>query len=114
LDSKERIVTWLLLGFAIILEVIGTTCLKLSHGYSRLVPTILVFVFYGLSMGLMSIVMKRIDVSVTYAIWSGMGTALIAAIGVAFFGEALSAVRAAAIALIIVGVVMLNVGGAIH
>jgi small multidrug resistance pump len=106
--------TWLLLGIAIILEVVGTTCLKLSHGYSRLLPTILVFVFYGMSMGVMSVVMKRIDVSVTYAIWSGAGTAMIAAIGVAFFGEAITAARTAAIGLIILGVVLLNVGGGVH
>jgi small multidrug resistance pump len=106
--------TWLLLGLAIVLEVVGTTCLKLSHGYSRLVPTILVFVFYGISMGVMSVVMKRIDVSVTYAIWSGAGTALIAAIGVAFFGEAITATRTAALGLIILGVVLLNVGGGVH
>ena len=62
----------------------------------------------------MSVVMKRIDVSVTYAIWSGMGTALIAAIGVAFFGEAITAIRTAALGLIILGVVLLNVGGGVH
>src|SRR3989338_1998353 len=70
--------SWLLL--AIVLEVCGTTSMKLSEGFAKLLPSILIFVFYGLSFASLTIALKSIDVSIAYAVWSGVGTALIAAI----------------------------------
>jgi len=63
--------TWLYLVLAILLEVSGTTCMKLSEGFTRMVPSILLVVFYTLSLGMLTLALKKIDVSVAYAIWSG-------------------------------------------
>jgi len=103
--------TWLFLVLAILLEVSGTTCMKLSQGFTKLVPSILLFVFYTLSMGMLTLALKRIDVSVAYAVWSGMGTALIATIGVLWFKEPVTALKLISIGLIIIGVVGLNLSG---
>ena len=103
---------WLCLAGAIVLEIAGTTSMKLSHGFSRTLPSVLLFLFYGLSFALMTVAVKRIDVSVSYAIWSGVGTTLITLIGVAWFGESLTRVQVGSIALIIAGVVGLRAGAA--
>ncbi len=104
----------LYLTVAIVLEVGGTTCMKLSEGFSKLWPSVMVFVLYGLSLGLLTLALKRIDLSVAYAIWSGMGTALIALIGVMWFKEPVTALRIACLGLIILGVIGLNLGGGGH
>jgi len=88
--------------------------MKLSAGFTRIVASILVLVFYGGAVVGLTIALKRIDVSVAYAVWSGLGTALIAAIGMTYFREPATALRLASIALIIVGVVGLNIGGMKH
>ena len=103
-------VYWLALAGAIVLEIAGTTSMKLSAGFTRTLPSILLFVFYGLSFSLMTIAVKRIDMSVSYAIWSGIGTALIAVIGIGWFKEPITLLKAVSIGLIIVGVLGLNAG----
>jgi small multidrug resistance pump len=103
---------WILLLVAIVLEVCGTTCMKLSEGFSKVLPSILIFVFYAGSFTAMTVVVKRLDVSVTYAIWSGLGTVLISAIGMLWFREPATALRLAFIALIIAGCVGLNLTSA--
>ena len=105
-------VYWLALGGAIALEIAGTVSMKLSHGFSRPLPSVLLFVFYALSFALMTVAVKRIDVSVSYAIWSGVGTATIALIGVCWFRESLTLLQVASIVLIIVGVIGLRAGAA--
>ncbi|MFI4952053.1 MAG: DMT family transporter [Burkholderiales bacterium] len=99
---------WLSLAGAILLEVAGTTSMKLSQGFSRPLPSVLLFVFYGLSFTLMTIAVKKIDMSVSYAIWSGVGTALIALIGIGWFKEPLTALKIVSIVLIVAGVFGLN------
>ena len=106
--------TWLYLALAILLEVSGTTCMKLSQGFTKLVPSILLFVFYTMSMGMLTLALKKIDVSVAYAVWSGVGTALIAAIGVLWFKEPVTALKLISLGLIIIGVVGLNLSGGAH
>jgi small multidrug resistance pump len=106
--------TWAYLVLAILLEVSGTTCMKLSEGFTKLVPSILLFVFYTLSLGMLTLALKRIDVSVAYAVWSGVGTALIATIGVLWFREPATALKLFSLALIIAGVVGLNLSGGAH
>jgi small multidrug resistance pump len=103
---------WILLLGAIVLEVCGTTCMKLAEGFSKVLPSVLIFVFYGGSFAIMTVVVKKIDISVAYAIWSGLGTTLIAAIGMLLFKEPATAVRMAFIALIIAGCVGLNLTSA--
>ena len=103
---------WLCLAGAIVLEIAGTTSMKLSQGFTRTLPSILLFVFYALSFALMTVAVKRIDMSVSYAIWSGVGTMLIALIGVYAFGESLTRVQVVSIVLIIAGVIGLRAGAA--
>lgn len=106
--------TWLYLILAILLEVCGTTCMKLSDGFSKLVPSTLLFVFYTLSFGMLTMALKKLEVSVAYAVWSGMGTALIATIGVLWFKEPVTALKLISLGLIILGVVGLNLSGSVH
>lgn len=101
-------IAWLLLLFAIAMEVSGTTCMKLSQGFTQLWPTILVFVFYGFSFTASTFALKTIDVSIAYAVWMALGTIIIAVIGMIWFHESLSPLKALALLLIITGVVLLN------
>ena len=103
---------WLYLTLAILLEVAGTTSMKLSEGFTRLVPSLLLILFYGLSFAMLTLALKRIDVSMAYAIWSGLGTALIATIGIIWFHEPATAIKFVSLGLIVAGVVGLNLSGA--
>ncbi|KAA5603264.1 multidrug efflux SMR transporter [Roseospira marina] len=105
---------WLTLTGAIVLEVIGTTSMKLSEGFTRLWPSLGVFACYSASLALLTLALKKWDVSVAYAIWSGLGTALIVIVGMTWFGEALTWMRAVSILLILIGVVGLNLSGSPH
>ena len=102
---------WFLLALAIVLEVAGTTCMKLSSGFKELVPSVLVFVFYGFSFTAFIYALKTIDLSITYAIWAGLGLALIAAIGVLYFKEPMTVPRMLFIGLILIGVIGLSLSG---
>ena len=84
---------WILLSAAILLEVAGITSMKLSRGFAEFVPSLAVPVFYVLSAAAVILALKRLDLSVTYAIWSGVGTALAAVIGIAYFREPLYSVQ---------------------
>ena len=95
---------WALLLIAIGFEVVGTTFMKLSGGFERPGPSFALFVCYGVSFAALTLALKEIDVGVAYAIWSGLGTAAIAAIGVLVFGEALTAARVFWIGVIVLGV----------
>jgi small multidrug resistance pump len=97
-----------------VLEVTGTTAMKLSHGFTRLMPSVLIFVFYGASFVALTFALKKVDVSIAYAIWSGIGTAAIAVIGIAYFREPATVVKLVSIVLIIIGVIGLNLGGMKH
>ena len=103
---------WLLLTAAIVLEVAGTTSMKLADGFTKLIPSILLFVFYAASFIVLTFALKKIDVSVAYAVWSGVGTALIAVIGILYFRETVTVLKLLSIVLIIAGVVGLNLSGA--
>lgn len=105
---------WLALAAAILLEVSGTVSMKLSDGFTKLIPSILIFVFYAASFVALTIALKKIDVSVAYAIWAGAGTALIAIIGILYFKEPATVLKGVSIFLIIAGVVGLNLSGAKH
>lgn len=103
---------WFLLALAIFLEVAGTTCMKLSDGFKELVPTVLVFVFYGLSFTSFIYALKTIDLSITYAIWAGLGLALIAAIGILYFKEPVTVPKIIFMGLVLIGVIGLSLSGA--
>jgi small multidrug resistance pump len=101
-----------LLAFAIAAEVAATLSLRASDGFTKLAPSIVVVVGYGVSFALLAVVLKHIEVGTTYAIWAGAGTAAIAVIGIVALGEPATALKLASIALIVAGVVGLNVSGA--
>lgn len=105
---------WIFLILAILTEVAGTTLLKLSDGMKNLVPTIASLILYLVSLGLLGLSLNKLDVSVAYAIWSGLGTALIVGIGIFFLGEAVTWQKLLFIGLIVVGAVGLNLTGEGH
>jgi small multidrug resistance pump len=106
---------WVILGGAIASEVVATTSLRLAaragepakYGWYALVG-----IGYLLSFWLLSMVLKRIELGVSYAVWSGVGTAATAALGVALFGEVVTAAKVACLILIVAGVIGLNLSGA--
>jgi small multidrug resistance pump len=102
---------YVFLAGAILAEVLGTTAMKASDGFSRLWPSVGTAVGYLVSFVLLAQTLKNMQVGTAYAIWSAVGTALIVAIGIVFFGESASLVKMVGIALIIGGVVLLNVSG---
>jgi multidrug transporter EmrE-like cation transporter len=98
-----------LLSLAISSEVAATLALKASDGFSRPVPAAIVVVGYALSFWLLALVLKHLSVGTTYAVWSAAGTAVIALIGIVAYGETANVLKIASLALIVVGVVGLNV-----
>jgi small multidrug resistance pump len=102
---------WIYLLIAILTEVVGTTMMKVSQGLSRLLPSVLMFGMYVISFVFMALALKKIEVSTAYAIWSGIGTALIAMIGIVAFRESFNIPKLAGLVLIIAGVVLLNLKG---
>lgn len=107
-------ITSALLALAIVVEVGASALLPRTEGFSNLGWSAAVLGGYGASIWLLSVVVKGMSVSAAYAIWAGAGTALVAVIGVLFLGEKLDLVKALALAAIIAGVVVLNLGGGSH
>jgi small multidrug resistance pump len=102
---------YLLLGLAIVCEVTGTLALKASDGFSRLAPSLVVVVGYGLSFVLLALVLKSgIPVAVAYTIWSAIGVALIAVLGRIVFGEELATLQVVGIVLVVGGVAAIQLG----
>jgi small multidrug resistance pump len=99
---------WLYLLLGIIFEVLGTVCMKLADGFTKLWPSVLVFVFYGACLVFLTLVFKKMEIGVTYAIWAGVGTALTAIMGFIWFNEPVSFVKIASILLIITGILGLE------
>jgi small multidrug resistance pump len=105
---------WLYLTLAILSEVAGTTCMKLSAGFTRPWPSVLMWLFYGVCFYFLTLALKKVDVSIAYAIWSGLGTALIATIGIIYFREPITVLKFVGLVAIIGGVIMLNLSGTTH
>lgn len=99
---------WTILAAGILFEVLGTICMKYAEGFTRLVPSILVFVFYGISLAALVFVLEKMQVSIAYAIWASVGTALIAVIGMLFFKEPVSLMKILSISFIILGILGLE------
>lgn len=102
-------IAWLVT--AIGTEIVATTALKLSDGFTRLGWAAVVVVGYGISFYALSVALRSIPLGIVYAVWSGVGTAAIVVIGYVLFREVLDAVKLAGIGLIIAGVVILNASG---
>jgi small multidrug resistance pump len=105
---------FLLLSFAIVAEVGATIALRVSDGFSRPMPSVIVVVGYGISFWLLALALKDIPVSLTYAIWSGVGTALVAIAGVVAFDETMNVMKLASLAIIVLGVAGLSAAGGAH
>jgi small multidrug resistance pump len=114
LTIRSKAMHWIYMVLAILFEVLGTTCMKLSQGFTKTLPSVLLFVFYGACFSMLTLALKKIDVSLAYAVWSGMGTALIATIGILWFKEPLTVWKLISLALIIAGVIGLNLSGSTH
>lgn len=100
---------YLYLAIAIIAEVIATSALKSSDGFSKLMPSLIVVMGYGVAFYFLSLVLKTMPVGIAYAIWSGLGIVLIATIGVVAFSQKLDWPAIVGMALIICGVIVMNV-----
>jgi small multidrug resistance pump len=105
---------WLMLSAAIAFEVVGTTSLKLSEGMTRPGWFVLCLMLYATSFALLGVSLKAIPVGVAYAIWSGVGTVLIALIGILWFHEDAGPLRLLFIALILIGAIGLNLTTRAH
>ncbi|MFE1755365.1 DMT family transporter [Streptomyces anandii] len=103
---------YVMLAGAIAAEVAATTAMKYSEGFSRLGPSLVTVLGYVLSFALLAQTLKTVSIGSAYAIWSGVGTAAVAAIGLVLFGEGLGPAKVTGIVLIVGGVVVLNLGGA--
>ena len=99
---------WTLLSIAIAFEVVGTTCMKLSHGFTNVLPSVTMFACYGMAFACNTFATKTLDLSVTYAVWSGVGTVATAAIGILYFKEPATAIKLVSITLIFIGVMGLH------
>jgi small multidrug resistance pump len=99
---------WAYLSLAILAEVIATSALKASSGFSQLWPSIVVVAGYGIAFYCLSLALRNVPLGIAYAIWSGAGTALIALIGVVLYKQKLDAAAICGIGLIVAGVLVLH------
>jgi small multidrug resistance pump len=99
---------WLYLSVAILSEVVATSALKAADGFSRWFPSLLVVAGYGLSFHFLSLTLRTIPLGIAYAIWSGVGVALVSLVGWAIYHQSLDTGALVGIALIVAGVVVLN------
>ena len=102
---------WIMLLLAIGSEVIGTSCLKLSEGFSKPIPTVVVLVAYSTSMLLLSRVVQTIPLGITYALWSGIGIVAIVLVGLFAYKQVPSPCQLVGIATITAGVIIVNLTG---
>lgn len=100
---------WLVLGGAIVAEVIATSALKASDGFSKLAPSLITVTGYLIAFYLLSLTLRTMPVGVAYAIWSGVGTILIGAVAWIFYGQKLDLAAVIGMGLIVAGVIVLNV-----
>jgi quaternary ammonium compound-resistance protein SugE len=99
---------WIVLVLAALFEIGGAISIKYSEGYTRLVPTLAAIVTMTLSMGLLGLAVRTLPIGTGYAVWTGLGTAGAALLGVVLFGESMDFVRLACIGLIIIGIIGLK------
>ena len=101
--------TLLILFFAILSEVMATTALKYSSGFTKPIPSVVVAVGYGISFYLLSIALKSLPIGITYAIWSGVGLVFTVIVGMTLWKETMDWARVIGILLILAGIILLNV-----
>lgn len=99
---------WMLLGIAIVVEVIGSNCIKASDGFSKPLPTVIAVVAFMILLYLLSIITKSLPIGIVYAVWSGAGIILTSVVAYFAFGQKPDAAGFAGIGLILAGVLILN------
>lgn len=100
---------WILLSVGILMELGGSTCMKLSKGFTNVYASIFTFVFWGISFSVFIFALKDFDLSFAYAIWAGIGILLVSVIGMVYFKEPVSLMKLISILIIIAGVILLNI-----
>ena len=110
-NHMGTIMHWLYLSLAILFEVGGTVSLKMSNGFSVLGPSVVVVVFYGISILFLALALKTMDVGTAYAVWAGLGTALVVIVGIFYFDESATILKLVFLGMIIAGVVGLHLAG---
>ncbi len=105
---------WASLAIAIIFGVLGTISMKISHGLEHIKPAISLVLFYTISFVAMTFAMQYIQLSVVYAVWSGVGTVLVGMVGIFYFGEAVSVRKILYLFVIIIGVIGIHISDGIH
>jgi len=105
---------WIFLAMAILFELSGTVSMKISHGFTRLWPSLLMFLFYGISFTSLNYALTSIKVGVAYAIWSGAGIILISLVGVVYFEEKMSLSSLLWVLVIVAGIIGLNISAKTH
>ncbi|MFA6180148.1 MAG: multidrug efflux SMR transporter [Candidatus Methylopumilus sp.] len=102
------LVAWLLLAASILSEVVGTVALKHSNGFANLLPTTCAAASFLIAIWLMSLSLKHIEMGITYAVWAGSATAILAMVGIALYGESLSVFKMVGMVMVVGGVIVLN------
>ena len=105
---------WLILALGIVTEVGAVTFMKTAEGFTKVVPSVLSFVFMGISLAVFIFVLKRFDLSFAYAIYAGLGILFISVVGILYFKEPVTALKIASIILVVLGVIGLNMGEVIR
>lgn len=105
---------WLMLAGAIAAEVVATSTMKLTEGFTRPLPTLAVLAGYACAFWLLAQVVQRLELGVVYAVWCGVGMAVVAVVGVVVYGEGVSLLKVAGIASIVLGTALLSLAGPGH
>ncbi|AEW96436.1 MULTISPECIES: DMT family transporter [Streptomycetaceae] len=105
---------WLLVVVAGLMETGFAVCLKMSHGFTRLWPTIAFACFALGSFGLLTLSLRRLDVGPAYAVWTGIGASGTAIYGMVFLGDAVNTLKLVSISLVVLGIIGLPLSGASH
>lgn len=106
--------SWGCLSVAILFGVLGTVCMKLSQGLKKWKPSICLFIFYAICLIALTLALQGIDLSIVYAVWSGVGTILVAIIGVLLFKESLSKTKIFFLGLLVLGVLGIHLTNVFH
>ena len=105
---------YLLLLVAITAEVLATSILPRTHGFTAVVPSLLVVAGYTVASYLLALVVRSMSVGLAYAIWAGVGTLAVVVVGATFLGQPVSVWQLGGIVLIVAGVALVNLGGQVH
>ena len=99
---------WIFLLIAVVASVGGGSCLKMSEGFTRIIPSILIFIFYGVDLVALSFALRELDMGIVYAIWTGLSTTVLTIVGFFFFKEPAALLKVFSIGLIIIGSIILR------